>query len=241
MSENSPPAGKRKTGQSKTEHGLPKPATSEASRASWTQDPEGVRRDILAAAREAFVEHGFSGARVDDIATRTATSKRMIYYYFGDKRALYAAVLEEAYSGIRNQELKLDHAALTPQEALRQLAGQTFDYHAGNPEFVRLVMVENIHHARHIAHSERIARLNLTAIDTVRQIYERGVASGAFRADLTPLDLHLTISALAFYNVSNRATIKALFQHDMADPDVLARRREHVIEAILRFVSISDS
>ncbi|MGL5446699.1 MAG: TetR/AcrR family transcriptional regulator [Rhabdaerophilum sp.] len=215
-----------------------KPATSEASRSSWTQDPAGVRRDILAAAREAFVENGFSGARVDDIATRTATSKRMIYYYFGDKRGLYAAVLEEAYAGIRNHELKLDLSVLSPSEALAQLAGQTFDYHAENPDFVRLVMVENIHHAQHIARSERIATLNLTAIDTVRNIYERGVATGAFRADLLPLDIHLTISALAFYNVSNRATIHALFQHDMGSSDALERRRSHVIDAVLRFVVV---
>lgn len=214
-----------------------KPATSEASRSSWTQDPEGVRRDILAAAREAFVENGFSGARVDEIATRTATSKRMIYYYFGDKRGLYAAVLEQAYAGIRKEELKLDLSALTPAEALAQLTGQTFDYHANNPDFVRLVMVENIHHAQHIAASEKISKLNLSAIDTVRGIYERGVAAGQFREDLNPLEIHLTISALAFYNVSNRATIRALFQHDMGEPDALARRRQHVIETVLRFVS----
>lgn len=218
--------------------GVPaKPATTEASRSSWTQDPEGVRRDILAAAREAFVENGFSGARVDDIATRTATSKRMIYYYFGDKRGLYAAVLEQAYAGIRNQELKLDLTALTPAEALAQLTGQTFDYHANNPDFVRLVMVENIHHAQHITASEKISKLNLTAIDTVRGIYERGVAEGQFRDDLNPLEIHLTISALAFYNVSNRATILALFQHDMGEPETLARRRERVVETVLRFVS----
>lgn len=217
--------------------GAAKPPTSEASRSSWTQDPAGVRRDILAAARQAFVENGFSGARVDDIATRTATSKRMIYYYFGDKRGLYAAVLEEAYAGIRNHELKLDLSVLPPAEALAQLAGKTFDYHAKNPDFVRLVMVENIHHAQHIARSERIAKLNLTAIDTVRSIYERGVATGAFRADLAPLDIHLTISALAFYNISNRATIHALFQHDMGAPDALARRRAHVVETVLRFAT----
>jgi AcrR family transcriptional regulator len=217
--------------------GHAKPATSEASRSSWTQDPEGVRRDILAAAREAFVENGFSGARVDDIATRTATSKRMIYYYFGDKRGLYAAVLEQAYAGIRSQELKLDLSTLPPREALAELTGQTFDYHAKNPDFVRLVMVENIHHAQHIAASEKIATLNLTAIDTVRSIYERGVALGQFRGGLSPLEIHLTISALAFYNVSNRATILALFQHDMGESEALTRRRQHVIETVLRFVS----
>jgi AcrR family transcriptional regulator len=225
------------TGERRLPGGPAKPATSDANRSSWTQDPEGVRRDILAAAREAFVENGFSGARVDDIATRTATSKRMIYYYFGDKRGLYAAVLEQAYAGIRNQELKLDLSTLPPAKALAELAGRTFDYHANNPDFVRLVMVENIHHAQHIAASEKIATLNLTAIDTVRPIYERGVAAGQFRDDLSPLDIHLTISALAFYNVSNRATILALFQHDMGEPGTLARRRQHIIETVLRFVS----
>ena len=63
--------------------------------ASWTQDPEGVRRNILTVAKEEFVENGLSGARVDEIAARTATSKRMIYYYVGDKEGLYPAVLEE--------------------------------------------------------------------------------------------------------------------------------------------------
>ncbi|WP_294607830.1 helix-turn-helix domain-containing protein, partial [uncultured Roseovarius sp.] len=52
---------------------------------SWKQDPEAVQRDILAVAVTEFAEHGLSGARVDRIAARTRTSKRMIYYYFGDK------------------------------------------------------------------------------------------------------------------------------------------------------------
>jgi len=204
---------------------------------SWTQDPEGVKRNILAAAREAFVEHGFAGARVDDIAARTATSKRMIYYYFGDKRSLYVAVLEVAYSGIRGHEQHLDLTTLPPREALARLAGETFDYHANQPDFVRLVMDENIHYARHIEKSERVQAVNLTALSTIRAIYDRGVGEGAFRAGLEPIEIHLTISALSFYNVSNRATIHALFGHDMGGPAALAKRREQVIETILRFVS----
>lgn len=207
-----------------------------ARSATWTQDPEGVRRNILAAARNAFVEHGFAGARVDDIAARTATSKRMIYYYFGDKRGLYVAVLEEAYSGIRGREQHLELSALPPREALARLAGETFDYHAQHPEFVRLVMDENIHYARHIEKSGRVQQLNLTALSTIHAIYDRGVAEGAFRAGLEPIEIHLTISALSFYNVSNRATIRALFQHDMGSPEALAARRAQVIDIVLRFV-----
>lgn len=203
---------------------------------SWTQDPEGVKRGILAAAREAFVEHGFAGARVDDIAARTETSKRMIYYYFGDKRGLYVAVLEEAYAGIRSHEQQLDLSALPVREALARLTGETFDYHARHPDLVRLVMDENMHYARHIETSDRVRALNNTALSTIGAIYDRGVAEGVFRPGLEPIDIHLTISALAFYNMSNRATIRVLFRHDMGSPAALARRRAQVIDAVLRFV-----
>ena len=204
--------------------------------ASWTQDPEGVRRSILDAARLEFVENGLSGARVDEIAARTATSKRMIYYYFGDKEGLYRAVLEEMYERIRAFERGLDLASLEPEEAMARLTGFTFDYHAENPDFVRMVMIENIHHGRHLATSDRIATLNLSGIDVIREANGRGVASGFFRAGIEPIDIHLTISALAFYNVSNRASIRQVFGHDMGAPEALARRRESAIDTVLRML-----
>lgn len=204
---------------------------------SKRRDPDAVRRDILAVAREEFVENGLSGARVDDIAARTSTSKRMIYYYFGDKEGLYLAVLEEAYRRVREAELGLDYRVIPPREAMIQLAGLAFDYHAANPGFVRLVMVENIHHARHLKRSKLISELNLSAIRVVGDIYNRGVEAGDFRAGLDPLDIHLTFTAPSFYNVSNRATIHQIFGHDMADTEALQRRRASVIDAVMRFVS----
>lgn len=205
---------------------------------SWTQDPEGVRRGIIAVARDEFVENGLSGARVDVIAAKTVTSKRMIYYYFGDKEGLYRAVLEEAYDRIRTFERSLDLAALPPREAIATLAGFTFDYHADNPDFVRLVMVENIHHARHLEDSSKIGELNLSAIDMIREVYERGIAEGVFRQGLDPIDIHLTISALSFYNVSNRATIRQVFGHDMGDPAARKQRRQSAIDTVLRMLYV---
>ncbi len=204
---------------------------------SWTQDPEGVRKDILEAARIEFAEKGLSGARVDEIATRIATSKRMIFYYFKDKEGLYIAVLEEAYARIRGIERSLDLATSPPREALELLVGFTFNYHARHPEFVRLVMGENIHHARHMKLSAKIGELNLSAIDTVRDIYMRGLEQDVFREGLSPLDIHLTITALSFYNVSNRASILQAFGHDMADKDAQTRRCASVVETVLRLVS----
>ena len=203
---------------------------------SWTQDPEGVRRNILEVARTEFVENGLSGARVDEIAAKTATSKRMIYYYFGDKEGLYRAVLEEMYDRIRRFERGLDLAALPPDEAMARLAGFTFDYHADNPDFVRMVMIENIHHARHLASSTKIAGLNLSIIEVIRETYDRGVAAGLFRPGIDALDIHLTISALSFYNVSNRATVGQVFGRDMGAPDVLPLRRQQAIDTLMRML-----
>jgi AcrR family transcriptional regulator len=199
------------------------------------RDPEATRKNILEIATEEFADKGFSGARVDDIAARTNTSKRMIYYYFTDKEGLFVAVIEQAYGRIRQIEaaLKLDH--LEPESALRTLVGFTFDYQNANEAFIRLVMVENIHKGVHLARSGNIEELNLPVIATLRDIYRRGLDAGVFRDGIDEIDLHMSISALCFFNVANRATFSRIFKREMASPDALARRREIVIDTIMRY------
>jgi AcrR family transcriptional regulator len=201
-----------------------------------TQDRDGTRRNILEIATDEFASKGFSGARVDDIAARTNTSKRMIYYYFGDKEGLFGEVLAQAYSRIRQIEASLELDQIEPESALRALVGFTFDYQNANESFIRLVMIENIHNGVHLARSRSIEELNLPAITTLRDIYRRGRAIGAFRDGIDEVDLHMSISALCFFNVSNRATFSCIFKREMATPDALARRREIVIDTIMRYV-----
>jgi AcrR family transcriptional regulator len=200
-------------------------------------DADATRRDILAVATAEFAAKGYSGARIDEIAARTSTSKRMIYYYFADKQGLFVAVLEAAYRRIRRIEAELDLDPLAPAEALRRLVGFTFDYQNANPDFIRLVMVENIHDGAHLKRSQAIQELNVTAIDQVRRLYRRGVAAGVFRAGLDPVDIHMTISALCVFNVANRATFSLIFAHDMASATALARRRAVVIDTVARHVA----
>src|SRR3954453_51380 len=109
-----------------------------------TRDRDRTRAEILAVATEEFSEHGYSGARVDEIAERTRTTKRMLYYYFESKEGLYTAVLERAYARIRAAERDLDVQHLEPVAAIRRLAELTFDHHEAHPEFIRLVSIENI-------------------------------------------------------------------------------------------------
>lgn len=203
---------------------------------SRINDPEGTRRNIIEVAAREFAENGLSGARIDEIAAKTKASKRMIYYYFGDKDGLYLKVLEHAYSEVRATETKLDLEDLPPLAALEKLVRFTFDHHNSHEDFIRLVMIENIHHGKYLAKSPVIQKLNTTAIDTVRDLYERGVEDGVFRAGLDPIELHWQISALCFFNTSNRATFSKIFKRDLGSRKSLASLREAVVEMILRYV-----
>jgi AcrR family transcriptional regulator len=214
---------------------LDEPSLPAGRAASRAQDPEGTKRDILRVATEEFARNGLSGSRIDEIAARIKTSKRMIYYYFGDKEGLYLAVLEEAYRGIRAIEAELDLEHLAPVDALRRLVEFTFDYQSENEHFIRLVMIENIHHADYLKKSKVIQELNVTAIDKIRELYGRGVKQGIFRKGIDPIDLHWLISALCFFNVSNRATFSSIFKRDLGAPKSLQGRRKSAVEMILRY------
>jgi AcrR family transcriptional regulator len=187
------------------------------------RDAGRTRADILDVATQEFADHGYSGARVDEIAARTRTTKRMIYYYFGGKEQLYRAVLERAYAEIRDAERTVDVDHLDPVTAVRRLAAVTFDHHEAHPAFIKLVGVENAQHARHVAHAARLVDLNSSAVDLLHGVLRRGQAEGVFRTDVDALDVHMMISSFCFFRVANRHTFGALFDRDLVDP----ARRDH--------------
>jgi AcrR family transcriptional regulator len=203
---------------------------------SRTQDPEGVKRNIIEIASEEFALNGLSGARIDEIAARTRTSKRMIYYYFGDKEGLYLAALEDAYRTVREGEAKLDVEGLSPVDALRRIVEFTFDHHHRHEDFIRMVMIENIHHGEYLERSKELRRLNVSAIDTMESVYRRGVAEGVFRKGLDPIELHWQVSALCFFNVSNRATFSKIFGRDTGTTKAQNSLRRNAVEMMLRYV-----
>ena len=233
MVQNPPPgAGTRATRQRAAREAA---ATPGADRVR-VNDPDRTMANILQVATAEFADKGLAGARIDEIAALTSTSKRMIYYYFGSKEGLYVAVLEDAYRRIRRIESELHLEDLAPEQALRTLVGFTVDYQLANPDFIRLVMNENMHRGEYITQSATIQELNIPVNHAVRDVYQRGVAAGVFRPDVDPVDLHMSISALCFFNVANRHTFGAIFKRSLDTPAATAQRRESIIEMIVRFL-----
>lgn len=189
-----------------------------------SRDAERTRAELLAVATEVFAEDGYSGARVDVIAARTRTTKRMIYYYFGSKEGLYIAVLEQAYRGIREAESSIDVSHTDPVAAVRELAELTFDHHVTHDAFIRLVSIENIHRGEFIRRIDSLRTLSQPAKSILDEILERGRSTGAFRTDVDAIDVHMVISAYCVFPVANQYTFGYLFDVSFADPE----RRSHL-------------
>jgi len=211
-------------------------ATQGKRKQSRSRVAEETRRDIINVAMKEFAEKGLSGARVDEIAAKTRTTKPTIYYHFGSKEKLYAAVMEEAYGEVRNKEQGLHLDDLPPIEALQKLVEVTFDHHAAHTEHVRLVCVENIERGRHISGRSSLVQRNAIAIETVRRLLARGERDGVFREGINPWHFHLLITSFCFIRVSNRYTWNAVFEMDLWREDDVPRQRQMIIDAILRYV-----
>ena len=201
-----------------------------------TRDPAATRQDILDAATIEFSDHGLTGARIVAIAARTRTTVRMIYYYFSSKDGLYRAVLERAYATMRATESGLALDTLPPAEAIQRLVEFTFDYQEANPRFARLVTIENINQGAHLAGLDHIRVLNQSVLVTIGTVLARGQAAGQFRADATPVGLHLLMTSFCFFRVANRHTLGTIFGQDPLDPALRAPHRAMIVDAVLGYL-----
>ena len=202
---------------------------------SRVNDPDATKANILDVATREFAELGFDGARIDAIAEQTKTSKRMLYYYFKNKRGLYQAVLVNYYANLRKAEGEINLDDLTALEAVQKMTESTFDYHMKNADVVRLVMVENIAKGRHMDELPSLEPLNSVLINDLRKVCDRGLKEGTMRK-LNPTRLYMSIAALCFFNVSNRYTFQSIFKVDMTSTKAAKARKAEVVEMILRYV-----
>jgi AcrR family transcriptional regulator len=212
------------------------PNDSQVTRA--TRNPDRTRAQILAAARDEFSLRGYEGARVEAIAERAGSNKRMLYYYFRSKDELFLAVMEDTYRGIRDAEAELRLLDLPPIDAIRALVTFTWEYYLAHPEFLSLLNSENLYHAQHLRRSTDIRSLNSPLIDTLGEILARGHREKLFRGGVDPLQLYISIAALGYFYLSNNATLCTVFGRDLATPKARLERLQHMIDMVLGYLLI---
>ena len=207
-------------------------ARAPCSRASTTR--RKTKRDILSVATKEFAKHGFNGARIDAIAARTSTTKRMIYYYFGGKEPLYIAVLEQQYASIRAYEARLAtgsagtrtgdspthriHVRLRPCAPGFRAPGRDREHPPCAPP----------------GQVDQDPEASTPPSSTPsKSILQRGRRERIFRAGVRAIDVHMLMSALCFFHVSNLHTFGAIFRSDFLSPKVRSRHKKMVADFIV--------
>lgn len=201
------------------------------------RDAAATRSRILKAATDEFARQGFAGARGDRIAQKAACSERMVYYYFGSKVGLFREVLEAAYVALREAEGSLALDELVPDAALDHFCRFVWRYYRDHPEFIGLVNIENLHQARHLRRSGRLAELVSPILGMLGRLIGRGVDAGVFRADIDVEELYIAIAAQGYFYLSNLHTLSAVLGGDLRERARLERHWQTSADLIRRFVA----
>ena len=179
------------------------------------RDPVETRKMILKAAIYEFSAKGYNGARIENITSRSGTSTRMIYHYFGGKEKLYIATLEHVLGELREEELKQDITGEEPLEGMLKLFDFIQNHFATHPNLVSLMSTENILKARYLKKSSRIREHSSSLIKLIGELLMRGMDKGVFRPGLKPLQLYVAMVSLSYFHLSNAHTLSTLFQKDI--------------------------
>jgi TetR/AcrR family transcriptional regulator len=194
--------------------------------------PEESRTAILKAAVREFAEEGIAGARTEAIARSAGVNKALLYYYFKDKEALYGAVLDQVFGGVRAAIHGALSQKLSPREKLASYVCAHFDYIASNPLYPRIVQAEFLRAGRDPSRLQRIAQeyfrpvfLELSAL----------LKTGAQRGDFRQVDpVHFIpsmISVIVFY-FNTAPIMKLMTGSDPMSPSRLSERRAAVLDFI---------
>ena len=196
-----------------------------------------MRRALLDAGKTEFANYGYDGARLERIVAKVGCAKRMLYYYFGNKKDVYLAVIEQSYSDIRESEEMLNLDAMAPLQALHALAQKSFEYHEQNLEFTRLVLQENFQGGEMLGQISKTDLLRKAALEPVERILARGAKQGVFRSGISAVDVHYLISALSSFRIDHAATWRSLLEVDLLGDSLRERHLQLLLDQITRLVT----
>ena len=194
--------------------------------------PEESRSSILNAAVAEFAEHGIAGARTDAIARAAHVNKALLYYYFKDKDALYEAVLDHVFSGLRARVMPVLERELPPRQKMLEYLGTYFDYIAANPRFPRVVQGEWVRSGAGTARMQRVAKKYFLPIfEKLVGVLREGIAAGEFRA-VNPMDFLPSVAAVIVFYFTAAPLMKMLMNVDPLSEERIRERRAFVLDFI---------
>lgn len=196
-----------------------------------------TKANILKAAEEEFSAKGIYGARIEEIAKKSGSNKRMIYEYYGNKEDLYTVVLENAYRRLgEKEELLLDNVT-DYKKAIEDILRMYYDFLKNDENFVNLIMWENLNKAEYIKKSDNLTAVKNPLITSLHKILEKGKSEGVFRKDIDEEQIAVLLITISFSYFSNVHTLSHLMNVNLTEEDKMEKRVNMVVEMINAYIA----
>ena len=192
--------------------------------------------DVVVTALSHFAKQGFNETKLEKIAKASGMSKRMIHYYFGDKKGLYVKTISHALDMLRPDAEAMQLESAVPVEGVRKIVEAIYNTIISNPEAIRLILMENLHNHGGV---ESAAALNdesnlLLNLDKLLML---GQDAGAFRPGISAEDVLVLISSLGYFRISNQLTMDQIYDVDLTSESNVEGMRRLVVDTVLAFLT----
>lgn len=95
-----------------------------------------IEKEILDAAKRAFIKKGKSGARMQDIADEAGVNKSLLHYYFRSKDNLFQKVYDDTIKDLGESVYSISLKTSSAEELLRIIIDRTFAFQLKNENFL---------------------------------------------------------------------------------------------------------
>lgn len=204
------------------------------------QTPENgnsvTQEDVIDVALEAFSQRSYSDAKLERIASQSGMSKRMIHYYFGDKKGLYLQVLQEALERLHPTEEELHADTAIPVEGVRHIVEAIFNRYIQHPEAVALIQRETM---------DKVLELDSMAavfdqsriILPLDKLLMLGQDAGAFRPGISAYDIYYLVTSLCASRTASARLFDNIFGINQFDEENTTGLRRLIVETVLTFLT----
>jgi len=188
--------------QSVTERGLGRPPGSGGER---------VREDLLAAARQLFLSYEFKAVSVRQIASQAGVNGAMVNYYFGGKKGLYLAMVEDVFRALEKPMKELNQH---DPESVREFITGYMQFLAQNPWWPNFIIREVMFGDEEIRQSI-IEKFSATFARGLINAVDGEIRSGRYRNDLEPELATWSLLGMMVFPFLSRPIARHLFDQDL--------------------------
>jgi TetR/AcrR family transcriptional regulator len=201
--------------------------------------PTDTRDRVLQVAQALFAERGYTGTSLRDIAKRIGIKAPSLLHHFPSKQQLYLAVLDKMFESLEDAANAIAWGRESRQERMRQAVGDTIDFIASHPDFVRIMwkeMADESGVGRQVL-KRRLPPLFSTAVNFIF----RGQRDGEFRIEVDPLHFMWSLNSITIGYFTTAAMVRRLWSMNLLEPAMIERRKREVIDMVERTLFTTDS